>query len=351
MPRPGYVSDPAALAAACLPSEADSDTPSLSLPRARRASKAGWRADETAAELFSRLAQNPLQLPCLPNGLHAGEVIEVFGEPGTGKTAVLMGCILQCIMPERFDRVPVGGHGEHAALLDTDGSFDPIWLGAALHARFLSAAASNGGSSSVSPSVDAAARRFASECMDRLHVVRCSDRSQLLCSLYALPQLVGGGAPAGAEGGGTGASCRPRKLRMLIIDSMSSFQWVERASARHSQPAGSQFDEQVSILLRQLLIGQQMCAVWSRCPATSHGAGREFPMQSGAPPSWSGLATHRLDLKRAEGAPQVLGAPRLAARLLSFSTSATHQKVAAQHKPRFDLTIRQAGPQWQEVAV
>ena len=327
------------------------DTTSLALSlRARRAGK-GWRADETAAELFGRLAQNPLRLPCLPNGLHAGEVLEVFGEPGTGKTAVLMGCALQCIMPERFDGVPMGGHGEHAALLDADGSFDPLWLGAALHARFLSAVAARGASSSTSPSADAAARRFASECMDRLHVVRCADRNQLLCSLYALPQLVGGAAPAHAESGGAGASRQPRKLRMLIVDSMSFFQWVERASARHSQPAASQFDEQVSVLLRQLLIGQQMCAVWSRCPATSHGAGREFPMQSGAPPSWSGLATHRLDLKRAEGAPHAVNAPRLAARLLSFSTSATHQKVAALHKPRFDLTIRPAGPQWHEVTV
>lgn len=322
-----------------------------SLHPSRRAEKTGWRADETAAELFGRLAQNPLRLPCLPNGLHAGEVLEVFGEPGTGKTAVLMGCALQCIMPERFDGVPVGGHGEHAALLDADGNFDPLWLGAALHARFVSAAAARGASISTSPSVDAAARRFASECMDRLHVVRCADRNQLLCSLYALPQLVGNAATAHAGGGGAGTGHRTRKMRMLIIDSMSSFQWVERASARHSQPAGSHFDEQASILLRQLLIGQQMCAIWSRCPATSHGAGREFPMQSGTPPSWSGLATHRLDLKRAEGAPQAVGVPRLAARLLSFSTSATHQKVAALHKPRFDLTIRHSGPQWQEVAV
>ena len=37
----------------------------------------GWRADETAADLFGRLAHAPLRLPCLPTGLHAGEA---FGE-------------------------------------------------------------------------------------------------------------------------------------------------------------------------------------------------------------------------------------------------------------------------------
>ena len=58
------------------------------------AGSSGWSADETAADLFGRLAQDPLRLPCLPCGLYAGEALEVFGEPGTGKTALLMECIL-----------------------------------------------------------------------------------------------------------------------------------------------------------------------------------------------------------------------------------------------------------------
>ena len=43
--------------------------------------KPGWRSDESAAELFGRLAQDPLRLPCLSGGLHAGEVLELCGEP------------------------------------------------------------------------------------------------------------------------------------------------------------------------------------------------------------------------------------------------------------------------------
>ena len=177
-----------------------------------------------------------------------------------------------------------------------------------------------------------------------VHVIRCADSHQLLCSLYALPHLVGGAAPA------MGAARQPaRKLRMLVVDSMSAFQWVERAWGRPSlQPPGArtqaadclplpatshpvarqrpslmpapQVDEQICALLRKVLLEQQICAVWSRCPATSHGAGRQFPMQNGAPPSWANLAAHRLDLKRVE--PPADGSraeARLVARLVSFS--------------------------------
>ena len=44
----------------------------------------GWRADETAADLFGRLAHAPLRLPCLPTGLHAGEAFELFDTDGSG---------------------------------------------------------------------------------------------------------------------------------------------------------------------------------------------------------------------------------------------------------------------------
>ena len=75
-----------------------------------------------------------------------------------------------------------------------------------------------------------------------------------------------------------------------IATGMSAFQWVERAWGRHfSLPVAGlvpapHFDEQLSSLLRKLLLEQQLCAVWARCPTTSHGAGIQFPTQSGPPP-------------------------------------------------------------------
>ena len=346
----------------------------------------GWRCDETAADLFGRLAHAPLRLPCLPTGLHAGEAFELFGEPGTGKTALLMECALQCIMPASFEGVAVGGHGEGAVLLDTDGDFDPVWLEAALQARFLAAATRGGESPLALPAAKHAALRFSNECLDRLHVLQCADRHQMLCSLFALPRLVGMGATTSA----VGESSQGRgEIRLLLIDSPSAFQWVERAGTRHQPRSGAPpparqqkgassagasqqayglapapslaavdtFDEQVSLLLRRMLVEEQVCAVWSRCPTTSHGAGWQFPMQNGTPPSWSALATHRLDLKRAGRAP--VPAPpqssmqveaRFAARLVSFGAT-PHLRVAAEQKAhRFDVTLTERGALWLDAA-
>ena len=345
----------------------------------------GWRADETAADLFGRLAHAPLRLPCLPTGLHAGEAFELFGEPGTGKTALLMECALQCIMPASFEGVAVGGHGEGAVLLDTDGDFDPVWLESALQARFL-AAAHCGQPPMALPAAKHAALRFSNECLDRLHVLQCADRHQLLCSLFALPRLVGMGATPSAAGE---SSHGRGQIRLLLIDSPSAFQWVERAGTRHQPhsdgppPARQQkaasgvgasqqayglspapspaavdtFDEQVGVLLRRLLVEEQVCAVWSRCPTTSHGAGWQFPMQNGTPPSWSALATHRLDLKRAGRAlapapPQssAQAEARFAARLVSFGVT-PHLRVAAEQKAlRFDVTLTERGTLWLDAA-
>ena len=345
----------------------------------------GWRADETAADLFGWLGHAPLRLPCLPTGLHAGEAFELFGEPGTGKTALLMECALQCIMPASFEGVAVGGHGEGAVLLDTDGDFDPVWLEAALQARFL-AAAPRGESPLALPAAKHSALRFSNECLDRLHVLQCADRHQMICSLFALPRLVGMGATPSAAGE---SSRGPGQIRLLLIDSPSAFQWVERAGTRHQPHSGAPpparqqkgassagasqqayglapapspaavdtFDEQVSLLLRRMLVEEQVCAVWSRCPTTSHGAGWQFPMQNGTPPSWSALATHRLDLKRVGRAPapappqsSVQAEARFAARLVSFGAT-PHLRVAAEQKAlRFDVTLTERGALWLDAA-
>ena len=41
-------------------------------------------------------------------GLQVGNTLELLGEPGTGKTAMLMECLVRCILPAR-----VGGAAGH----------------------------------------------------------------------------------------------------------------------------------------------------------------------------------------------------------------------------------------------
>ena len=210
-----------------------------------------WAPDETAADLFARLDASPLAvLPCC-RGLHVGEALELFGEPGTGKSALLGEAALRCILPEAVDGVPVGGHASDAVLVDVDGTFDVLWLSEALQARALAVCG------------DAArAAAIAEECMRRLHVLRCATEHELLLGLHALGCLLaerGGGADGGD-------------------------------------------DAAVAVLLRAVLQQHRLCAVWSRTPASTHNGGADFPLDmgaaAGAAPAWAAAATHRLALKR-----------------------------------------------------
>ena len=278
-----------------------------------------WAPDETAADLFARLDASPLAvLPCC-RGLHVGEALELFGEPGTGKSALLGEAALRCILPEAVDGVPVGGHASDAVLVDVDGTFDVLWLSEALQARALAVCG------------DAArAAAIAEECMRRLHVLRCATEHELLLGLHALGCLLaerGGGADGGddaAAAAAAAATAEPpapeeaawlasgaARARLLLIDSLSAFQWLERARRRPSAgggggkggaAAGGGLDAQVAVLLRAVLQQHRLCAVWSRTPASTHNGGADFPLDmgaaAGAAPAWAAAATHRLALKR-----------------------------------------------------
>ena len=246
-------------------------------------------SDETADELFTRSAYPGLELlPGFLFGLKVGETLEIFGEPSTGKTALLMECALRCILP-----VEAGGTSSHAVLIDSEGGFDALRLAETVRARLLGAG--------VAPSL---AGDAAVAALDRLRVLRCPTMSELLMGLCALrlelhvsqsaddvlhPQLhVGQPAP-----------------RLLLIDSVSAYQWMEREDARGASrvsPApisrggvvpgdsvASSFEAKLGAAIG-LLRRQRLSVVWSRSPLLSHSAGFDFPIVDQRPTGASSAA-------------------------------------------------------------
>ena len=242
---------------------------------------------QTADDFFARACVLPIALlPCLPaEGLSAGHALEVFGERGTGKTALLMECALNCILP----RAPYGsgGHGASAVFFDIDGEFDWKRLRTALELRLHEAR----------PELTAAElERDVVMCLDRLHVVPCLTPRKLVFALgalrrrlEALPTTSAATAAAAAHGGAAGSwDALVSAPRLLLLDSLSVFQWLEcgrkrerseasgEAAGTHSTPSCL---PEVSVLLSALR--HRLTVVWSRLPRKFYDGCYEFPNSEG----------------------------------------------------------------------
>ncbi|XP_031697419.1 DNA repair protein XRCC2-like [Anarrhichthys ocellatus] len=121
-------------------------------------------------------------------GPNHGEVVELYGTEGTGKTELLYHLLCRCVLP-----VASGGLEVDVVFVDTDYSLDMLRLVSILDSRL---------------NADEAALR---SCLSRLLVVHCSSSSQLVLTLHFLE---------------TSLSSRPGLA--LLIDSISAFYWLDR---------------------------------------------------------------------------------------------------------------------------
>ncbi|KAM8822103.1 DNA repair protein XRCC2 [Synchiropus picturatus] len=132
-----------------------------------------------------------------------GEVVEVYGAEGTGKTELLYHLLCRCVLPRSS-----GGLEVEVAFVDTDCSLDLLRLVDILDQRLAAA----GSDESVLRA-----------CLSRLLVLHCSSSSQLLLTLHYME---------------TTLSTRPC---LLFIDSISAFYWPDRSvgAARQDKTLGS----------------------------------------------------------------------------------------------------------------
>lgn len=261
-----------------------------------------WRPCETAFDLFGRLSRPPLRLidaaAELPHQavLHAGEALEISGEPGSGKTATLFEILARCVLP-----VACGGLGAHAVLIDTDG-VDLARLALDLRRRHRAArglargSAGSPGSGCSSEPEDASEAAFVDGCLRRLHVLRAADRHELTLALHAVLGYIhhGGGAEPAASASPPGGLPPAAALRLLAVDSASRFQWLGRAQQR--LPSLADPDAALPLVLADLLQRRSLSLVWTRTPA-SKPLPDAFPAPQQRDPL-TGLCTYALCLRR-----------------------------------------------------
>ncbi|XP_054479079.1 DNA repair protein XRCC2 [Anoplopoma fimbria] len=240
---------------------------------------------ESGAQLFARLDARRCLKDIEPRlfpedgGPDHGEVVELYGTEGTGKTELLYHLLCRCVLP-----VATGGLEVDVVFVDTDYSLDMLRLVSILDSR-LNAARSTG--SSLAGSDEAALR----SCLSRLLVVHCSSSSQLVLTLHFLE---------------TSLSSRPG-LALLLIDSISAFYWLDRCEGGASVAKQEEKLNKCAELLGRLLRDYRITVF-----ATCHAIRRSYNGPSCSSSSdydrpylcrpWQRLVTHRLLCSRQEAA-------------------------------------------------
>ncbi|XP_063306881.1 DNA repair protein XRCC2 [Pelobates fuscus] len=156
----------------------------------------GYRKAESGTQLLARLEGRaslkdlePLIFADEEYPVH-GDIIECHGPEGTGKTELFYHLISRCILPKSK-----GGLQVEVIFIDTDHHFDILRLVTILEHRLLESS-----------------EEAVKLCLARLFLVYCNDSVQLLLTLYSLENMF----------------CTHPSLCLLIIDSFSSFYWIDR---------------------------------------------------------------------------------------------------------------------------
>ncbi|XP_056155471.1 DNA repair protein XRCC2 [Lampris incognitus] len=231
---------------------------------------------ETAAQLLSRLDGRRRLSEMEPRlfsddaGPGHGEVVELRGLEGTGKTELLYHLLCQCVLP-----VEVGGLCVEVVFVDTDFSLDMLRLVTILENRLEAGLSVSRAEGAVSP-VEEALRC----CLSRLFVVHCTSSSQLLLTLHYLETSV----------------CFRPGVSLLLIDSISAFYWLDRCGGGESLAKQEEKLSKCSALLARLLRDYRISVVASshvirRSSRHSSSSGMDQPFLCRP---WQQLVTHRL---------------------------------------------------------
>lgn len=264
---------------------------------------ANWIAsDENAKTMLARVVVNQQsclaftkQLPPFHRvPLRAGNVVEIVGPSASAKSELLIQAAVNCILPKEWKGVRYGGSEGVVMLFDLDCRFDILRLAHCLRCRIHGASEHHGpyysgysktnnrpneklGSQPTSLSVTHLENEMFRTCMERFLYIRCYSSFEFLAALKTIrPQF-----QKAIEKHSNG-------VHLLMIDSISAFYWLDRASKSVSMDNNASRD------------GRK----WSSksCEASKYGnqslqrpVNREY-----MPAVWQAFVTHRVLLGKSE---------------------------------------------------
>ncbi|KAG5189967.1 Rad51-like protein c [Tribonema minus] len=224
-------------------------------------------------------------------GVPRGELTEIMGTPGIGKTQFGMQLAVDVQIPVLF-----GGVGGEAVYIDTEGSFTPervAQMADALvsHLARVSAAHRKKQTPAQAEQWAAAAALVTREyLLRRIHVFRVHDHAEQLAAVRALPAFVASRSGGGGGGGGAGGG----GVLLVVLDSVA-FHFRHACAdmalrARMLATMGQQ--------LNQLAREQSLAVVLTNQMTKRYDSGRngEEKLVAALGDTWAHAATNRLML-------------------------------------------------------
>ncbi|CAK9872679.1 unnamed protein product [Sphagnum jensenii] len=251
------------------------------------------RGHESVASMLHRLLPNsrcttPLVAPLQQVALQARDVVEVAGPSGSAKSELLLQAAVTCLLPERL----YGGWEGGVLWYDLDGHFDILRLVCLLQARIHQGKAlSLGGLIEDGDNIMNA-------CLERFLLTRCYNSFDFVAALQTTRNQV------------KEAQRQGRSMRLLIIDSIGAFYWLDRAASLmdgggRTRPSIQAVTRAVVRELHQLsnmhglLVLASKCSIFSLQTSDARKDTRRAGLQHREymPAEWQEFVTHRLLLQ------------------------------------------------------
>ena len=226
-------------------------------------------------QLFSRLGAKrslgtlnlPLfsGLPSPTGGLCPGDIVELCGGEGSGKSELLLNITAQCVLPRRWCAREIGGREVEVVWVSTDHKFDVLRLVAILEGKVCGQQTSGGdhttqehmcsleGTTYFQDSGTREAPRdpdyedMITSCLSRVHVVYCNSSSELGMTLQSLRLSLLRTHP---------------DVCTLVLDNIAEFYWVDRAV----HVSGSEARQAVWVDTLRVLIEEHHLVVFAAKP-------------------------------------------------------------------------------------
>ena len=253
------------------------------------------------------------------HGLLPGNVVEVYGRSGCGKSELVRHVLLSTILPQG----EAGGAESDAVIFDNDWSFsigrlrDQVEM---VLSEIMSSSAEHDGAVGgnlgmrSAEQVDEDLEAAVTTCLGRVHVFRCQSSFQCLVSLHGLTELLEN-------------SRQP--IRLLVFDSIASFHFQDKAVEHRG---GGMMRMHLARTVAKLAQDYPLVVLATKpalFPPTSRSFHKEYLSKS-----WIGIVTHRVILQRDDMQPHGSPFTALTARVYKLKQQPLMASVAGGNNHR-----------------
>lgn len=171
---------------------------------------------ESGLQLLARLSTRPnihaLNDRLFSAGLNFGDVVEISGDLGTGKTILVTQILAKCLLPKSMCETHIDGLGAGAILINCDHHFQLLKLVSLMESMLLKIQKPGCSSTEQNQSLDSSTiEKIIKAALANLTILNCYDRVQLLVTFHSLGNILSSNTD----------------ISLIVLDSISAYYWQD----------------------------------------------------------------------------------------------------------------------------